>query len=240
LAAREKELEDVDQTYRGKLHKLQENYNISVRDIEHKYQVDIEKVKQETAETYKQAVAKTKAELERAQIVVQKLKKTNLDSDKVIDSLKVEMNKMKEGHLNEVTSMKMSSEREKESLKERCEQYVQRLSGLEGHLKNADERMREECEAARSSVKQEFVARMKEMAKAHASALEMARKHEQNNRLVGLHQTNKTCQTETSAKDIELLETFRQKYLETLAKMKCKVFLLFFFAVVVVVVMKND
>jgi len=187
--------------------------------MELRCQADIERTKQETSESYKQTMARTKAELERAQLVVQKLKKTNSDSDRVIDSLKVEMGKMKESHLNEVTSMKMSSEREKETLKERCEQYVQRVGGLEA-------RLREEGEAVRASVRQEYAARMKEMSKAHASAMEAARRQEQNSRLAGLHQTNKTCQTETSAKDIELLETFRQKYLETLAKMKCRFFLL--------------
>jgi len=121
--------------------------------MELRCQADIERTKQETSESFKQTLARTKAELERAQLVVQKLKKTNSDSDRVIDSLKVEMGKMKESHLNEVASMKMSSEREKETLKER---------------------LREEGEAARASVRQECAARMKEMSKAHASAVEAA------------------------------------------------------------------
>ncbi len=177
------------------------------------------------------ASAKAKNELERMQVVVQKLKKTNSDSDRVIESLKMEMNKMKEGHLNELAHLKMSSEREKEALKEKCDQFVQRANSLDKKLAECDDRLKEHCDMLKANLKQEYTAelnkmqaRMKDVMKSHAQAVEMLKRQQVATsggaKVSSVHQINKTCQTETSAKDIELLETFRQKYLETLAKMK--------------------
>lgn len=162
-------------------------------------------------------------------MVVQKLKKTNSDSDRVIESLKQEMNKMKEGHLNELTHLKMSSEREKEALKEKCDQYIQRAGSLDKKLAECDDRLKEHCDMLKANLKQEYTAelnkmqsKMKDMIKSHAQTVDILKKQQQQQPKLALsmHQISKTCQTETSSKDIELLETFRQKYLETLAKMK--------------------
>lgn len=218
LDAKEKELESVYQAHRNKLNKLQDSYDANLKKMENKYHADVSSIKVELNENYKQAMSKTKNELERMQTVVQKLKKTNCDSDRVIDSLKLEMNKMKEGHLNELTNLKMVSERDKESLKEKCEQYLHRISSLDKKLAEYDERLNEHCDILKANLKQEHNLKMNEMVKAHQNTIEILKKKQHNHQNV--HQINKTCQTQTTSKDIELLETFRQKYIETLELMK--------------------
>ena len=228
LEDKEKEMESVDEAYRNKLTKLQDNYDANLKQMESKYHADVSRIKQELSDNYKQAMSKTKNEYERLQTVIQKLKKTNSDSDRVIVSLKLEMNKMKEGHLNELTNLKMTSERDKESLKEKCDQYLQRISSLDKKLAEYDERLKEHCDMLKANLKQEhntemnkMQIKMKEMAKSHANTVELLKKQQQHNsKASNVHQINKTCQTETTTKDIEILETFRQQYLETLKIMK--------------------
>jgi len=112
LNLKEKELETVGEAYRLKFEQLQEKYDQNVKQMQSKYDTDLNRCRIELNENYKQTLNKSKHEIEQMQTFVQKLKKTNSDSDRVIDSLKQEMAKMKEAHL-----MKLCNEREKENLK---------------------------------------------------------------------------------------------------------------------------
>ena len=88
----------------------------------------------------------------------------------------------------------------------------------------------------KSKLKQEYGqelskmnAKMKDMMKSHGSAIELLKKqHTAEKAKHGIEERNRpmtfaiTCQTDVTYNDIKLLETFREKYLETINKMKCK------------------
>ena len=197
--------EELERHYRAQLNDEKDKFDARATQIQHDYEAELSRVRQDL-QAFKLSVNKSKGELERMQTVVHKLKKTNMDSDRVIESLKLEMNKMKESHLDELTQLKMNAEREKEAVKEKLEQALKRADSLQAQ---ADE----------------YSVKMKDVMKSHAAAVELLKKQQhQNVKLTAMQQINKTCQTDTSSKDIELLETFRQKYLVTLARMKSNLF----------------
>jgi hypothetical protein len=180
-------------------------------------------------------LSKSKSDIEQAQLLIKRLKKSNQDSDKVIESLKIELSKVKENHLSELTTLKMSTEREKEQLKENYEKAVNKIGLLEKQLDEGEERMRKQCGLLREELKAEYGSeltrmntKMKDMAKAHTNAIDALKKHHQyNTRLSSCsassqHESSQTssCQTELTYKDVELLEAFRQKYLNTLTQLK--------------------
>ncbi len=234
LNVKEKEMETVEQAYRIKIDQLQEKYEANLKQMQSKHDTDVNRLRIELNENYKQTLNKSKSEIEQMQLFVQKLKKTNSDSDRVIESLKQEMNRMKETHLDELTSMKLSGERDKENLKEKCEQSQQRVRLVEQRLAESEEHFRKQTDLLRAELKHEYGtelsrmnSKMKDMMKSHANAVELLKKQHQSSKTTtsmtaatASYQNNKTCQTETCVKDIQLLETFRERYLDTVSRMK--------------------
>ena len=89
LELKDKEIETVEQAYRLHVEQLQAKCDERVHSMRAKHEQEMHRLKNDT-------LAKAKSDLEHAQAQVQRLKKTNLDSDRVIDSLKLEMSKIKE------------------------------------------------------------------------------------------------------------------------------------------------
>jgi len=221
LNLKEKELETVGEAYRLKFEQLQEKYDQNVKQMQAKYDTDLNRNRIELNENYKQTLNKSKHEIEQMQTFVQKLKKTNSDSDRVIDSLKQEMAKMKEAHLDEITGMKLCNEREKENLKEKYEIAQKRIAESEDHLRKQLDLLRAELKQEYGSELSRMNAKMKDMMKSHSQAVDLLKKqHHSVTKPTNAYHSHKTCQTETSVKDIELLETFRQRYLDTVTRMK--------------------
>jgi len=138
------------------------------------------------SEHYKQALAKQKTDIDHMQIVMQKYKKTSGDSSQLIESLKSEMKKIREGHLNELTQLTMNAEREKQMLTENCEQAVRRAHSLERQLTESDESVRKQIELMRAELKAEYGYelskmnnKMKDMMRSHADAIELLKRQHQ-------------------------------------------------------------
>ena len=122
--------------------------------------------------------------------------------------------------MGELAQLKMNMERDKESLRQRVEKLQAQLAEAEQARSKRDEQLRGEqaAEVARLSAK------MKDMARVHANALDtLASQLAISQQQQQQQQQTRTCgsQTETTFKDIELLEAFRQRYLDTLSRMKC-------------------
>jgi hypothetical protein len=124
--------------------------------------------------------------------------------------------------LGELAQLKMNMERDKESLRQRVDKLQAQLAEAEQEWSKRDEQARGEqaAEVARLNAK------MKEMARVHASALDTLASHlatsQQQNKVSRVETRSCGAQTDTTFKDIELLEAFRQRYLDTLSRMKCK------------------
>ena len=99
LNTKEKEMESVEQTYRFKMDQIQGKFDEHLRQMKNKYEIDLHRAKLELNDNYKQALNKSKHEIEQIQAHVIKLKKSNTDSDKVIESYKLEMNKIQNIHI---------------------------------------------------------------------------------------------------------------------------------------------
>jgi chromosome segregation ATPase len=180
----------LEQTYRLRIDQMQEKFDSHLRELNSRYESQLRKAKIDLNENYKQALNKSKQEIEQMQSFVQRLKKTNADSDRLIDSLKQEMNKIKENHLDEITALKMSSEREKEQLKERAEKNGARANTLEKQLNESDMLMKKQLEQLKADLKLEYgaelskmSAKMKDMMRSHANAIEkLKQQHQENSR----------------------------------------------------------
>ena len=231
LNIKEKEMETVEQAYRNQVDQIKQKFDEHLKQYQTKCDKDLQRAKQDLHDNYKKELNKAKVEIEKMELFVQKLKKTNSDSDKVIESLKQEMAKIKESHLAELTSMKLNSEREKESLKDNLEKSMKQNSLLEKQLDECEENYRKKCDLLRAELKHEYGteltkmnSKMKDMQRSHSSAVEILKKQHQQSTTKYLQQKPQvvsfSCQTEMTARDIELLESFRHKYLDTLSRMK--------------------
>ena len=196
-----RETESVEQAYQTRFDQMQEKFEAHLRQMQAKYEADTNRIRSELSESYKQALSKAKSEIDQLQAMVQRLKKTNMDSDKVIESLKLEMNKMKESHLDELTMMKMNAEREKEGIKDRLETAGKRAVSLERHLIESEDKAKKQCETLKSELKLEYGtelrnmnAKMKDMMRSHASAIEMLKKQHQNAKQNNFNVSNRSCQ----------------------------------------------
>lgn len=121
------------------------------------------------------------------QILVQKYKKSSGDSNQLIESMKAEMKKLREAHLNELTQLTMNAEREKQMLGENCEQAVRRWHSLERQLEETDDSARKQIELMRAELKAEYGYelskmnnKMKDMMRSHADAIEILKRQHQN------------------------------------------------------------
>lgn len=222
--------ESVEQSYRVKLEHLQEKYQEHLNKMKEKYENEFVKNKQILSENYKKALIKSKNEIENLQEMVSRYKKNSQDSDKIVDSLKIEMRSMKESHLDELTNLKLTYEKEKENLKESYEQAVKKIGNLEKELNNSDDRFRNQLNSVRQQLKAEHGTemsklnqKMQDMMKSHSSAIEKLRKH--HGKKYDFVEMNKTSnsQTDMSYKDIDLLEAFQKNYINTLSKIKTDV-----------------
>ena len=222
LALKEREMETVEQTYRFKMDQIEAKFDEHLRQMKNKYELDVHRVKLELGDNYKQALNKAKRDIDQIQAHVLKLKKSNADADKVIESYKLEMAKMKESHLAELTGLKMNGEREKQSLKESVDEARKRCELLEQQLAQNEEYLSKQCELARAEVKSYYSgelarvnSKMKDMMRSHADAIEALKRQHR-----GANARSLACQTEATSKDIDLLEAFKAKYLDTLSRMK--------------------
>ena len=79
--------------------------------------------------------------------------------------------------------------------------------------------MRDELKTQYGSELSRMSAKMKDMMKSHACSIELLKKQHQSAKSLS-HMKSLACQTDATSKDIDLLEAFKQKYLDTLARMK--------------------
>jgi septal ring factor EnvC (AmiA/AmiB activator) len=140
-----------------------------------KFESEQKRVENELKETYKQQMAKYTNEMEQTQLLVKKLKKANVDANKLVESLKVEMLGERQRHLEELAACKMSGEREKESLRSDYERCAKRIGLLEAELAEGEEQTRRLCEATRVEVRAEYGAELTVMS---GKIKEMTREHE--------------------------------------------------------------
>lgn len=222
--------ESVEQSYRVKLEHLQEKYQEHLNKMKEKYENELVKNKQILNENYRKALVKSKSEIENLQEMVSRYKKNSQDSDKIVESLKNEMKSIKESHLDEVTNLKITLEKEKENLKDNYEQAVKKIANLEKELNNSDERFRSQLNCVKQQLKAEHGAemsrlnqKMQDMMKSHSTAVEKLKKC--HGKKIGSTEMDKTsfCQTDMSFKDIDLLEAFQQNYFNTLSRIKTDV-----------------
>ncbi|CAF0943496.1 unnamed protein product [Brachionus calyciflorus] len=216
--------DSVEQSYRVKLEQLQDKYQDHLNKMKEKYDSELLTNKQILSENYKKALLKSKSEIENLQNMVSRYKKNSMDSDKIIDSLKAEMRSMKESHLDEVTNLKITYEKEKETLKDNYEQSIKKLGLLEKELSNSDERFKSQLDNLRQQLKSEYGVelsklnqKMQDMMKSHSQAVDKLKKNYQK---VDISSKTSQIQTDMSFKDLELLEKFQQNYLNTLSRMK--------------------
>jgi hypothetical protein len=181
-SSKEKELED----YRLRCEEIEQTYRESLKKFQQKYEQDLKKSELEMKENYKQILSKSSQDIEQMQNLVKKLKKANLDSNKVIETLKLEMMNENQKHLNELTNLKMQYEREKENSREDYEKSLKKIQNLEQELSDNDEHLKKQCELLRAELKLEYGnelskvnAKMKDMMKSHANAIEMLKKQHQ-------------------------------------------------------------
>jgi hypothetical protein len=225
LSQREKEMETVEQAYRFKMDQINDKFDEHLRQMKAKYEHDLQRAKLELSENYRQALGKSRSEIEKTEALVQRLKKTNADANKVIESLKQEMNKMKEIHLNEIATTRLNSERDKETLKENQEQAMKRVASLEKqmasneeHFKKQTDLMIQELKLKHDNELTRMSSKMKSMMESHALAVENLKKQHQ--RFTNKSSCSSSSQTDVSGRDVEMLSSFREKSLDTLSKMK--------------------
>lgn len=120
------------------------------------------------------------------QILVQKYKKSSSDSNHLIESMRAEMKKMREAHLNELTQLTMNAEREKQMLAENCEKTMRRMHALERQLEDTEQTSRKQQELMRAELKAEYGYelskmnnKMKDMMRSHADAIEILKRQHQ-------------------------------------------------------------
>lgn len=225
LSQREKEMETVEQAYRFKMDQINDKFDEHLRQMKAKYENDLQRAKLELNENYKQALGKSRSEIDKMESLVQRLKKTNTDSNKVIESLKQEMNKMKESHLNEIATTRLNNERDKETLKENHEQAMKRVANLEKqiasneeHFKKQTDLMIQELKLKHDNELTRMSSKMKNMMESHALAVENLKKQHQ--KFTNKSSCNSSSQTDVSGRDVDMLSSFREKSLDTLNKMK--------------------
>ena len=221
--------ESVEQGYRVKIEQLQQKYQDHLDKMKEKYESDCNAYKQSLSENYKKALVKSKNEIENLQNMVGRYKKNSLDSEKIIDSLKQEMRSMKESHLDELTNLKITCEKEKETLKDNYEQSMKKIGMLEKELSCSDERFKSQLENLKQQLKSEYGVemsklnqKMQDMMKSHHLAVEKLKRQHQKQTGSSPTESTKTlgCQTDLNHKDIDLLETFQKNYLNTVSRMK--------------------
>lgn len=149
------------------------------------------------SDNYKQTLLKSKNEIDQMQTLVQRLKKSNSDSNRVIESLKNEMKKIKEHHYDELTMLKINSEREKENLKEDCEQTMRKVQNLERQLNESEESKRKQIELLRAELKAEYGYelnkmnnKMKDMMKSHSNSIEILKRQHHSAHKLATNQAN--------------------------------------------------
>lgn len=98
----------------------------------------------------------------------------------VNDTLKTEMTRMKEAHLNELTQLAMKSERDRQSLVEQTEEAVRRVQALKRQLDECDEEHRKQSEIMKAELKADYSyelskmnKKMNDMMSSHQSAVEI-------------------------------------------------------------------
>ncbi|RNA43433.1 hypothetical protein BpHYR1_039728 [Brachionus plicatilis] len=222
--------ESVEQSYRVKLEHLQEKYQEHLNKMKEKYENELAKNKQILSENYKKALLKSKNEIENLQEMVSRHKKNSQDSDKIVESLKNEMRSMKESHLDEVTNLKITFEKEKENLKEKYEQAVKKIGHLEKELNYSDDRFKSQLNSVKQQLKAEHGSemskvnqKMQDMMKSHSLAIDKLKKHHGKKYLSTEMNKTLSSQTDMSYKDIDLLEVLQKNYLNTLSKIKSDV-----------------
>jgi hypothetical protein len=185
-----------------------ENYDKLKKDADEQFNIKTQRIRQEN---------------ESLQVLLQNLKKTNVDSDKVIQNLKDEMNNNHSNYLDEIKALKLNSEREKDMLQQKIDSLNSKLLKTEKSLHENDAKLKEQYGQELTKMN----AKMKDMMKSHANAIELLKKqHTAEKAKHGIEDRYKqmtfsvTCQTDVTFNEIKLLETFREKYLETVNKMK--------------------
>lgn len=120
------------------------------------------------------------------QVLVQKYKKSSGDSNHLIESMRAEMKKLREAHLNELTQLTMNAEREKQILSENCEKTMRRMHTVERQLEETEESSRKQHELIRAELKAEYGYelskmnnKMKDMMRSHADAIEILKRQHQ-------------------------------------------------------------
>jgi hypothetical protein len=86
-----------------------ENYDKLKKDVDEQFNIKTQRIRQEN---------------ESLQVLLQNLKKTNVDSDKVIQNLKDEMNNNHSNYLDEIKALKLNSEREKDMLQQKIDSLL--------------------------------------------------------------------------------------------------------------------
>ena len=159
LRQREGQVEE----YRMRIENMECTFRENLRKCEGKLEVECKKVEAEIKEHYRQLLAKSSGEIDQMQLLVKKLKKANVDSNKVIDTLKAEMVNANEKHLSELASLKLGAEREKQGLREDCERWEKRVGSLQTELAESEESASKQCDLLRAELKLEYGAELSKM-----------------------------------------------------------------------------
>jgi hypothetical protein len=179
LNLRDKQVEQLEIQSKNKMERLRIDYEKAVGAEKEGY----EKYRKDLDDQFKLQMQRIRQENDNLQLFIQKLKKTNTDSDKVIQNLKDELNKIQSANLDEIKSLKLNVEREKECLQQKIDSLNRTLQKTEKVIVENDDKNRNELEAMRTKLKQEYGlelskmnAKMKDMMKSHAGAIELLKK----------------------------------------------------------------
>jgi chromosome segregation ATPase len=134
LYLRDKHIEQLELTKQ----KLQQD----IKQLNEKNESQMMKIRYELDEHYKNVIKNSQTENDNLQSFVQKLKKTQLDSDSLIKNLKDELNNLKSAHLDEIKTFKLNIERDKQY----NEELKNKLDKLEKCFSENDEKYKQDYE----------------------------------------------------------------------------------------------
>jgi hypothetical protein len=106
---------------------------------------------------------------------------------------------------------------------------TKRAELFEQQLRESQDYYKRQCEQIKSELKMQYGnelsrmnTKMQDMMKSHSNAIDLLKKQHQstNSFNSNTNSRNIPCQTDVTSKDIDLLEAFKQKYLDTLSRMK--------------------
>jgi hypothetical protein len=114
-------------------------------------------------------------------------------------------------------------------LSENLDEMTKRAELFEQQLRESQDYYKRQCEQIKSELKMQYGnelsrmnTKMQDMMKSHSNAIDLLKKQHQsrNSFNSNTNSRNIPCQTDVTSKDIDLLEAFKQKYLDTLSRMK--------------------